>query len=107
MGTWEWPWDPPAHSDQQVIGLLRQINRKVDLIMTAQDDINADVTVIQNDESTIAAAVTAIQAYIATLQQAGIDTGPLDAAVASLTTAAQSVAAIPPAPAAPTEEPPA
>ena len=74
--------------ERQVLALLRQINGKVDKLMSQQDEINADVTELDG-------AVAAIQAEIAKLQGSN---PALD--LTALKTAVDAVAAIAP-PAAP------
>ena len=74
--------------ERQVLALLRQINGKVDKLMSQQDEVNADVTELDG-------AVTAIQAEIARLQGSN---PTLD--LTALKTAVDAVAAIAP-PAAP------
>ena len=74
--------------ERQVLALLRQINGKVDKLMSQQDEINADVTELDG-------AVAALQAEIARLQGSN---PTLD--LTALKTAVDAVAAIAP-PAAP------
>lgn len=87
---------------RQVLGALQTINEKLDVIMTAQDDINAAATQIEADvaaENTataaIQAAITALEAQVAAGQTP--DLTALKAAVTDLDTAtAAEQAAVPP-----------
>lgn len=71
--------------------LLWTINGKVDLLMTQQDDINADVT-------TLGTAVTNIENEIATLKATNpqLDLSALDAAVAQVSAIAPPAETTPP-----------
>ena len=94
----------------QVLAAVRMANQKLDVLMTQQDDINADVQAIDQADTDLAAAVTAIQADIADLNAkiaAGqpVSLTALDAKVASLKTMVATVAAIVPPPAAPPAPP--
>jgi predicted nucleic acid-binding Zn-ribbon protein len=92
---------------RKVLTQLAEINQKLDVIMTAQDDINAATSQIEADVAAENAATDAIKAEIANLEaqvaagQAPDLTG-LKAAVADLDAAAASEeGAVPPPPPAP------
>jgi len=82
----------------QILRSLQELHAKVDIIMTQQDDINADVTTIEAGVATLGTAQAAILAEIATLKAANpqLDLTALDKAAADMTNAVTSVAAIPP-----------
>lgn len=70
---------------------IKSADKKLGRIMASQDDINAAVAALQNEESGVAAtaadlqvAVTNIQNELASLQSQGVDTSALNAAVAGL-----------------------
>jgi chromosome segregation ATPase len=71
--------------EKQILNALWRIERRLEILMSQQDEINADVTELD-------AAVTAIQAEITQLQQAnpGLD-------LTALKTAVDAVAGIAPA----------
>jgi chromosome segregation ATPase len=71
--------------ERQILNTLWRVERRLEILMSQQDEINADVAELDG-------AVTAIQAEITQLQQAnpGLDLTALKAAV-------DAVAAIPPA----------
>ena len=71
--------------EKQILNALWRIERRLEILMSQQDEINADVTELDG-------AVTAIQAEIASLQAAN---PALD--LTALKTAVDAVAAIPPA----------
>jgi hypothetical protein len=78
-------------TNRQILNLLNIINEKADLIMTAQDDINAADQAIQAEvadlgtqDAAILAAQEKFQATIAGLQGAGVNTSQLVADVALL-----------------------
>lgn len=78
---------------------LELLHQKADIIMTQQDDLNADVTSIEDGITALGTASAAIAAEIAALRAANpaLDLTALDAAAASLTGAVASVAALAPA----------
>lgn len=82
----------------QILRSLQELHAKVDVIMTQQDDINADVTTIEQGVANLGTAATAIQAEIAALKAAnpGLDLTALDQAAADLTGAVTAVSAIAP-----------
>ena len=86
----------------QVLAAITVANQKLDVIMTQQDDLAADVQAIDQAVTDLGTAATAIEAEIAALKAANpaLDLTALDTAVGSLKTAVSSVAAIAP-PAAP------
>ena len=90
----------PATLDQ-ILAAITTINRKLDVIMSQQDEINADVQAVSQAVTDLGTAATAIEAEIAALKGANpaLDLGPLDAAVSSLKTAVSGVTAIAPPPA--------
>jgi hypothetical protein len=96
-------------TNRQLQQLLLELNAKMDVVMTAQDDINAADAEIQAEvadlgvqDAAILAAQNAFAATIATLKAGGVNTAQLvadtalllkahgadDAAVAALTAAA-------------------
>ena len=90
----------------QVLAAITTVSRKLDVLMSQQSEIDADVQAIDQADTDLAAAVTAIQADIADLNAkiaAGqpVSLTALDAKVASLKTMVATVAAIAPPPAAP------
>jgi predicted nucleic acid-binding Zn-ribbon protein len=95
-------------TNAQILAAITVVNKKLDALMTQQDDIDADVQTLGQEETDLATASTAIEDEIAALKAANpaLDLTALDAKVASLKTAVSGVAAIapastPPAPAAP------
>jgi hypothetical protein len=77
--------------------LLNELNRKVDLIMAAQDDINAAVAAVQQAASDLTSDAAAIQAELAAGSQ--VDTSQLAPAVSALQASVAAVAALVPPPA--------
>lgn len=76
----------------------QRLNEKFGAIMSAQDDINAAVAALTSTQQDLATAtaqlgtdVTNIQAEIANLSAAGVDTSALNDAVAQLTSTQQSL----------------
>lgn len=86
----------------QILAAITVANQKLDVIMTQQDDLAADVQAIDQAVTDLGTAASAIEAEIAALKAANpaLDLTALDTAVGSLKTAVSSVAAIAP-PAAP------
>ena len=86
----------------QILAAITTVNRKLDVIMSQQDDITADVQAIGQAVTGLGTATTSIEAEIAALKAANpaVDLTGLDAAVGSLKTAVSGVAAIAPPPAA-------
>ena len=86
----------------RILTALTTINRKLDVIMSQQDDITADVQAVNQAVTDLGTATTAIEAEITALKAANpaVDLTGLDAAVGSLKTAVSGVAAIAPPPAA-------
>jgi len=91
----------PATLDQ-ILAQLNTINLKLDVLMSQQDDITADVTTIEAGVANLGTAAAAITAEIAALKVANpaLDLTGLDKAAADLTGAVTTVAALAP-PAAP------
>jgi hypothetical protein len=85
----------------QILNALTTANRKLDVIMSQQDDINADVQAVQQAVDDLGTAATSIEDEITALKAANpaLDLTGLDAAVGSLKTAVSGVAAIAPPPA--------
>lgn len=85
----------------QILAAITEANKKLDVIMSQQDDLAADVHAIDQAVTDLGTAASAIEAEIATLKAANpsLDLTALDSAVGSLKTAVSSVAAIPPTPA--------
>jgi len=81
----------------QILASVQRTEQKVGQILVGQADINTQVQLIAQAVTELGAAVTAIQAELAALQGQGVDTSGLDAAVAQLGTAVQSVQALAPA----------
>jgi len=80
---------------------LQALHLKVDILMSQQDEVNADVTTIEAGIEALNAAATNIAAEIAALQAANpaLDLSALDAHAAALTAAVGSITALaPPAP---------
>jgi predicted nucleic acid-binding Zn-ribbon protein len=88
-------------TNRQLLQAIQILASKVDILMSQQDEIGADVQAIEGAVAQLNAAASAIEAEIAALQQANpaLDLSGLQQAVADLGTAASAVAAIPPAPA--------
>jgi len=81
----------------QILASVQRIEQIVRQIRMGQADIDTQVQRIAQAVTDLGAAVTAVQAEIASLQGQGVDTSGLDAAVAQLGTAVQSVQALAPA----------
>ena len=83
----------------QILSAVTTANRKLDVLMSQQDELNADVQALQQAVTDLGNATTAIENEIATLKAANpaLDLTGLDAQVAALKTAVSGVAAIPPA----------
>lgn len=75
---------------------VREIQRKLDCIMAAQDDINAAVSVIESSVSKLADDVTALTAALAAGETP--DTTALNSAVQDLINGVNGVTALVPAP---------
>ena len=86
----------------RILTALTTINRKLDVIMSQQDDITADVQAVNQAVTDLGTATTAIEAEITALKAANpaLNLQALDDAVGSLKTAVSGVAAIAPPPAA-------
>lgn len=82
----------------QVLAAVNSANRKLDVLMSQQDELNADVQAVQQAVTDLGTAATAIETEIAALKAANpaLDLTALDAQVASLKTAVSGVAAIAP-----------
>lgn len=80
----------------QVLTQLSIINEKLDVIMSQQDEVAADVTTIEAGVANLGTAATAIQAEIAALKAANpaLDLTALDKAAADLTGAVSGISAI-------------
>lgn len=87
---------------RKVLAQLQVINEKLDVLMSQQDDINADVTAIEAGVAGLGTAAAAIQAEIDALKAANpaLDLSGLDKAAADLNGAVSGITAIaaPPAP---------
>jgi hypothetical protein len=85
-------------TNAQLLRSLQELHAKADILMTQQDDINADVTTIEAGVAALGTAATAIQAEIAALQAANpaLDLTALNQAAADLTGAVSSVTALAP-----------
>jgi cell division protein FtsB len=59
----------PATFDQ-ILAALTTVNRKLDVLMSQQDDITADVQAVQQAVDDLGTAATAIEDEIATLKAA-------------------------------------
>ncbi|HEY2638948.1 MAG TPA: GH25 family lysozyme [Streptosporangiaceae bacterium] len=88
-------------SNAQLLQQLQILNKKADVLMSQQDEINADVQSIEAGVAALGTAEAAIQAEIASLKTANpaLDLSGLDKAAADLTTAVAGVSAIAPPPA--------
>ena len=93
--------------DREILASLAALHQKVDMLMSQQDDINADVTAIEAGVAQLGTAAQAIQAEIAALKQSNptLDLSGLDQAVADLQGAVTTVQAQAPAPAPPVTPP--
>jgi predicted nucleic acid-binding Zn-ribbon protein len=82
----------------QLLQSLQALHAKVDILMSEQDQINADVTTIEEGVANLGTAAAAIQAEIDALKAANpsLDLSALDKAAADLTGAVTTVAAIAP-----------
>lgn len=87
---------------RQILAQLNTINKKLDVLMSQQDDLNTDVQAIQQAVTDLGTAATSIEDEITALKNANpsLDLTALDAQVASLKDAVTAVGAIAP-PAAP------
>ena|SRR6185369_14015626 len=79
--------------------LLERIINKENLIMAAQDDIDAAVATLGVDTAALNDSAARIEAQLAALEAQGVDTAPLRDALAALDTAVGQVGAIVPPPA--------
>ena len=84
-------------TNRQILTQLGIINQKLDVLMSQQDDITADVQAIAQAVTDLGTAASAIEAEIATLKAGNpaLDLTGLDSAVASLKTSVSTIAAIP------------
>jgi prefoldin subunit 5 len=89
-------------TNRQILAQLGIINKKLDVLMSQQDDLNTDVQAIQQAVTDLGAAAASIEDEITALKNANpaLDLSALDAQVASLKTAVSGVASIAPPPAA-------
>jgi predicted nucleic acid-binding Zn-ribbon protein len=85
-------------TNRQILTRINDLHAKVDILMSQQDEVAADVAAVEADVTKLNAAADAIKAEIAALQQQnpGLDLSGLQAAVADLDAATSGVAAIPP-----------
>ncbi len=83
---------------QHLLERLNELHAKVDILMTQQDDLNADVQTIEAGVAALGTAAQAIQAEIDALKQANpaLDLTGLDKAAADLSGAVSSVQALAP-----------
>jgi hypothetical protein len=90
---------------RQILAAVTVANQKLDVLMSQNDDLTADVQAIDQAVTDLGTASSAIEAEIEALKAANpaLDLTALDSAVGSLKTAVSGVAAIAPsdAPAAP------
>lgn len=91
----------PATLDQ-ILAAINTVNKKLDVLMSQQDDLNADVQAVQQAVTDLGTAATAIETEIAALKAANpaLNLTALDAQVGALKTAVSGVAAIAAPPAA-------
>lgn len=91
----------PATLDQ-ILSAVNSANRKLDVLMSQQDELNSDVQAVQQAVTDLGTAATAIEAEIAALKAANpaLNLTALDAQVGALKTAVSGVAAITAPPAA-------
>ncbi len=77
---------------------LQLLHAKADILMAQQDDLNADVTAIEDGVAQLGTAATAIQKEIDDLKNANpaLDLTGLDKACADLTGAVSKISAIAP-----------
>lgn len=85
-------------SSAKILRSLQVINEKLDVIMSQQDEVNADVAQIQDGITALGAAAAAIQAEIDALKNANpaLDLSALDAAAAALSPAVEAISALAP-----------
>lgn len=83
----------------RILTAITTANKKLDIIMSQNDELNSDVQAISQAVTDLGTASTAIEAEIASLKSANpaLDLTGLDTAVASLKTAVSGVSAIAPA----------
>ena len=88
---------------KQILAQLATINKKLDVIMSQQDDLNTDVQAIQQAVTDLGTAAASIEDEITALKNANpaLDLSALDTAVGSLKTAVSGVSAIAAPPATP------
>jgi hypothetical protein len=81
----------------QVLAAVMVANQKLDVLMSQQDDLAADVQAIGQAVTDLGTAAAAIEAEITALKAANpaLNLTALDSAVSSLKTAVSAVAAIP------------
>jgi predicted nucleic acid-binding Zn-ribbon protein len=91
----------PATLDQ-ILNAINSVNRKLDVLMSQQDELNTDVQAVQQAVDDLGTAATDIEAEIAALKSSNpaLDLSGLDAKVAALKNAVSGVTSIA-APAAP------
>jgi septal ring factor EnvC (AmiA/AmiB activator) len=90
-----------ANIDSQVTAVVDAIAQLGEAIMTVQDTINAVAAELTQENSDLNTALTALQAWIAA-QPASVDVSALQPIADALKTSVASVAALVPAPPAPT-----
>lgn len=90
------PGGPDVITNEQLWRSLQELHQKADIIMSQQDDLNADETSIDQSLANLGTAATDIQAEIAALKAANpaLDLSGLDSRVAALATAVAGVSAI-------------
>jgi predicted negative regulator of RcsB-dependent stress response len=96
-----------AATNDQVLTAVSLLGRKIDallqeagILMSQQDNIDADVLALTGAVDTLTASAAAIVAEVAALKAANpaLDLSALDAAVAGLSPAVQAIADIAPVP---------
>lgn len=87
-----------AVTNAQILRSLQELHAKVDVLMSQQDDLTADVTTIEAGVAALGTAATAITAEIAALKAANpaLDLSGLDKAAADITAAVSTVSALAP-----------
>jgi predicted negative regulator of RcsB-dependent stress response len=81
----------------RILAAITMANQKLDMLMSQQDDLTADVQAIDQAVTDLGTAASAIEAEIAALKAANpaLDLSGLDSAVASLKASVSTVAGIP------------
>jgi hypothetical protein len=90
------PWRKPNKLDL----IISKLDNLEKIVMTSQEEIDAEVAILTADEATMKAGFAALQAEIVTLEGQGVDVTGLKAVEALFTADAATDAPVVPAPAA-------